>query len=220
MNRLTASLLLVCPVAAAAQEVPAPPQPERVREMPPEFICSVSRETPLGTIGAQRSVSPSGAVDPPLFSWSTVFGASGMTINASWSGSRDYSFVQLYYGQADPRRTYHLRVEGLQAEGQSEFRLDSGPVRAPGGGVYVFTRWGTLTATLAEAYNPRLVLRDDRGRVVRSEPMDAAIFDRARDMAMRLEPELAPLVADFRNLCRFFEPAALPARRAPVQSRR
>jgi hypothetical protein len=36
----------------------------------------------------------------------------------------------------------------------------------------------------------------------RSERIDSDTFRNAREMAERLEPELAPLVADYRNRCR------------------
>jgi hypothetical protein len=206
MRRLLALVLIACPFAAAAQDAPEPPVPELDRRLPPVFICAVSRETPLGTIGAQQAISPSGVPDgEPLFSWSTPLGTGGINLNASWRASPgNYSFVQLSYANANPQRTYRFRVEGTLPEGQNELQLDSGPTRPHDGTVHIFSRWGTLTAAIAEAYDPHIVLIDDEGTIVGSELVDPAIFGRARDIATRLRPELAPLVANYRNLCTYY----------------
>lgn len=205
MRLLAASLLLPWSAAAAQPDVPEPPQLE---EVPAHFSCAISRESPLGTIGVQQGVSPTGVADEPIFSWSRHLGDSGIWITTAWSAApRGYSFVQLSYANANPERAYRFRVEGIQPEGQSELQLDSGLTRPLDGTVHVFTRWGTLVAMISEAYDPRIVLLDGDGTVVRSEPIDAGIFGQARELATRLQPELTPVIADYRR-CTF-----LPARR-------
>lgn len=87
--------------------------------------------------------------------------------------------------------------------GEAELRLDSGPSEARDGQVAIFTRWGPLTAMLAAGYAPQIALLGEGDRVILSEPLDPAMFERARAMAVRMEPELAPLVADYRNRCPF-----------------
>lgn len=196
---------------AVAQDIPPPPRPARM--VPPPFICVVRRESPLGTIGAQRSVSLAGVADDPLFNWETAIDQDGQVqIHASWSHApRNYSLVSISFNLRSARpRTYRLRLQDVVAPGQAILDLDSGPIPARDGWTTVFTRWGTLTALLADADGPRFVVLGDDQILFRSEPIDPATFRNAREMAMRLEPELAPLVADYRNRCTYYPRGGAP----------
>jgi hypothetical protein len=88
--------------------------------------------------------------------------------------------------------------------------LDSGPIPAHDGWTTVYTRWSALTGLLAEAHSARFIVFGDDRELFRSEPIDPATFRNAREMAMRLEPELAPLVADYRNRCTFYPRGGMP----------
>ena len=205
---MIASLALT--LLAVAQDVP-PPRPARA--VPPPYICVVRRENPLGTIGVQQSVSLAGVADEPLFTWETAVDEDGQfQMSASWSHApRNYSLVWIMFNLRSARpRTYRLRLQDVAAPGQAVLDLDSGPIPAREGWTYVSTRWGTLTGLLADADSPRFVVLGDDREVFRSAPIDPATFRNAREMAMRLEPELAPLVADYRNRCTFYPRRGLP----------
>jgi hypothetical protein len=203
---------LALSLLAVAQDVPLPP-PRRARVVPPPFICMVRRESPLGTIRAQQSVSLAGVADEPLFGWETAFDEDGQfQMSASWSRApRNYSLVSIMFNLRSARpRNYRLRLQDVVAPGEDDLGLDSGAIPAREGWTYVFTRWGTLTGLLGDSYAPRFVVLGDDRELFRSEPIDPATFRDAREMAMRLESELAPLVADYRNRCTFYPRGGLP----------
>jgi hypothetical protein len=194
---------------------PASPRSAR-RELPP-YICSVRRETPLGTIGAQRSVNNDGVADEPLFNWETWFHQDRaredqqLHLMAAWKsapstysfGPRYYSDVQIgFYFRGSGPRTFRLRLQDMAAFRERTLFLDSGPIPARDGWTNFYTQWGILTGLIDEAYSARFIVLGDDREVFRSEPIDPATFRNAREMAERLEPELAPLVADYRNRCR------------------
>lgn len=213
MHRLSALLLLACPVAALAQNVPEPPPPpEPVRELPPRFSCAVNRESPLGTLGAQQSVSPSGVADDPIYSWTAFLSPRGIAITTAWIGAHpaDHSFVQLSYNEPEPDMAYRFRVQRDVPNGQSRLLFQSEFTRPEGGVLNVFTDWGPLTGILSRAADPRILLLDANGAAIRSEQVDPEDFDRAVAAAVRLQPELDALVADYRNRCPFVERTVFP----------
>ena len=206
-------VLMMAPGLAVAQAPPAVPEPTPIRELPAQFICAVARPGPSGIVGAQRSVSEEGVPDDLLFSWETSFDDSqGFRLNASWSAApRNYSLVQIMFNLPGERpRTYRLRLEEAARHGEPTLDLDSGPIPAEEGWTYVFTSWRTLTGLISDAYSPRFVVLADGEEVFRSAPIEPLRFQGARTAAEALEPDLAPLVADYRRKCQF-----MPAVRAP-----
>ena len=205
---LTAAL----PAAARNDPGPPPPPPPPVYEIPTRFICSVSRESPLGALRAQQSVSPSGAIEAPLFGWSTPIGASGMAIDASWGGSSPgYSLIFLTFNRQEPGRAYRLRIQRRSlAPGETELTLDGALVPSGQDYLYVLTEWGPLTAMLAGAESPHLMVLDGEGTTVADEILDPETFRRARFMAEQLRPRLRPLAAHYRDRCTFYDGGPIP----------
>lgn len=194
---------------ATAQGVPPPvPSYEPISEMPPGFICSVTQDGPLGTIGTQQSVSPDGVRETRLGSWATILASDGVAINASWDypDPATYSLVQLSMSGLDPARSYRIQVQRDVPSGQGWLQLQ-GPLERPDGegSLYVFTEWAQLTTMLTGAPDPRiLVIRDD-GTIIRSDHVDPAVFATALAAVAPLQPALDAQLADYRNLCRYYE---------------
>jgi hypothetical protein len=179
---------------------------------PPTFICSVSREGPFGAIRAQQSVSPSGTIEAPLFSWSTPIGTSGIAIDASWGGSSpDYSLVFLTFNRQEPGRAYRLRIQRRSlAPGETELTLDGALVPSGQDYLYVLTEWGPLSAMLAGAERPHILVLDGEGTAVADETLDPETFRRARFMAEALRPQLRPLAAHYRDRCTYYDGGPIP----------
>lgn len=219
ISRMRRGLLCLLTLAAALPAAarndpgpPPPPVPEPVREAPPGFICSVSREGPFGAIRAQQSVSPSGAVEAPLFNWSARIGTRGIAMDASWGGpSPGYSLVFLTFDRQEPGRTYRLRLQRRSpAPGETELTLDGALVPSGQDYLYTLTEWGPLAAMLAGAEDPHIIVLDGAGTVVADEVVSLEMFRRARFRAEQLRPQLRPLVAHYRDRCTFYDGGPIP----------
>src|SRR4051812_11398462 len=95
---------------AAALHYPRPPAPP---QLPPPYMCSVSREGPLGEVGAQQLINTDGTPDIRLDSWSGTLAPGGIAIDASWDhpDPATYSLVWLSQSDLDPRRSYRIRLQ-------------------------------------------------------------------------------------------------------------
>lgn len=198
--------------AAAREHRRPPPPPEPITQPPPAFICSVSRESPSGTITAQQSVIPSGAVEEPLYGWSARIGTHGIAIDASWGGPlTGYSLVFLTFDRQEPGHSYRLRIQRRSpARGETELALDGTLVPSGQAYLYVLTEWGPLTAMLDGAESPHIVVFDGEGTAVADETIDPETFRRARFMAEQLRPQLRPLVAHYRERCTYYDGGPIP----------
>lgn len=220
MRRDLLYLLVLAAAPAAAQADPGPPlpPPPPVYEMPPHYICSVSREMPLGTIGAQQSVSPAGVADAPLFTWSWHVSTGGIALDASWSRAPStYSLIQVSYVRAETGRSYRFRVHRRSsAPGETQLTLEAALMPSEDGPAYSWAEWGPLTAALTDAEDPRFLVLDDTGAEVANERLDVATFHRARAAAEALRPELRPLVANYRRHCIFYDGGPIAPPQTPV----
>jgi hypothetical protein len=171
-------------------------------------MCSVSREEPFGDVGVQQLVNADGTPDTRLDSWSTALAPDGVRIDASWDhpDPARYSLVWLSLDGLDPGRSYRFRVQWSPSDDDRELRVES-PLLHPdeGGSIAFYTRWEVLTAMLVGAPAPSiLVIRDD-GTVMRSDPVDPAVFARVLAATRPLQAELDAKLADYRNLCPYSE---------------
>lgn len=199
-------MLALIALALLASPPDIPPPPVLAPELPPEFICAVRHQSPLGEIGAQQSISRSGEPNEPLFSWANPLGDSGIMLQASWSAApSDYSLIQLSYNREQPGRSYRLRVQRQPlAPGQTEMSLEAALMPSIHGFVLTWAEWGPLIGALTGASDPRFLVLDDTGAVVANETVDPTAFLRARTMAEALRPELVPMVADYRSRCTYY----------------
>lgn len=202
-------LTLAAGLPAAVRADPGPPPPPVLPELPPHFMCSVThQEGPLGEVGVQQLVNMDGTLDTRLDSWSIALAPEGVSIQASWEhpDPARYSLVWLTQIGLDSGRSYRVRVQREPPSGDRDLRVESPLLRPDDDGSIAFhTHWEVLTAMLGGAPDPRiLVIRDD-GTVIRSDPINPALFARALAATMPLQAELDAKLADYRRLCPYFE---------------
>ena len=209
VRSLAPLLFLLAAVPAFAQGVPEPPPPpppvESVR--PPYFSCRIERTDPIGTVAATEFVFPNGTRDGQVFSWEARRDPEGIRLEAVWGieGPEDGSFVQIDYSGTLRDDVYRIQVRRYPEQESGVLLLQSGLIHPEDGMLHIFTEWGPLAAVVTGAPDPRLVIVDAEGNVVRSDPIDKTAFGRVAGIAAGLRPELEALVADYRNRCEFVE---------------
>jgi hypothetical protein len=138
-------------------------------------------------------------------------GTHGIALDASWGASPGYSLIFLTFDRQEPGHDYRLRIQRRSpAPGETELALDGALVPSGQDYLYVLTEWGPLTAMLAGADSPRIMVLDGEGTAIADEAIDPETFRRAREGAERLGPELAPLVAHYRDRCAFYDGGPIP----------
>lgn len=188
-----------------SRKIPPPPPPEPAR--PPYFSCSVERENPVGRITATEFIFPDGRREGATFSWEARRDSESIRLEAVWGieGPEDGSFVQIDYSGTLRDDVYRIQVRRYSEQDFGFLLLQSGLIRAEDGMLHIFTEWGPLAAIVNGAPDPRLVLLDAEGNVVRSDPIDKTAFGQVVGIAAALRPELETLVADYRNRCHYVE---------------
>jgi len=202
-------LTLVAALPAAAQNDPGPPPPPPQPILTPYYSCVVERPVPNGSVRVFKLIEPSGRGrnDDRLHTWEINLTPGGVQLTAVWSDGppAETGWIEIIYPMEDSADVFRIQVLRTAPEDGEGLQWETGLRHPSEGSLQVMASWGPFMGLLADAPDPRIVVRSADGTILRSDPIDLPGFARAVALGDSLEPELDSMVADYRNRCQLIE---------------